>query len=68
MNNEKQLVEYLKNRLPEKGFSQKKLAEIIGKKRENVNKMLNLKNSMTFSNLIELCNAAGIKICFEDDK
>lgn len=66
MNNERELIYDLKNRLQKKNISQKKLADILGKKRENVNKMLNLKNSMTFANLIKLCNAVGIKIMFED--
>jgi plasmid maintenance system antidote protein VapI len=68
MNNERELIYDLKNRLQKKNISQKKLADILGKKRENVNKMLNLKNSMTFANLIKLCNAVGIKIMFEDGK
>lgn len=68
MNDEKKIVESLKNRISEKGFSQKKIAELLGKERENVNKMLNFKNSMTFSTMVKLCNATGIKIWFDDEE
>lgn len=60
------LLEYLMQRIKEKGITQEDLAMRTGFTQSNISRMLNAKYAPTLDNLLTLCEAANCDIFVRD--